>query len=51
MKILLFWFLGLVVLISCVFLGCCSFGLSIAYPSDWLERHVLEMIVICKVER
>ena len=35
--------LGLIVWVSCVYLGCCRFVLSVAQPSDWLERLVHEM--------
>jgi len=35
--------LSLVVWVSCVYLGCCGFGLSVPKPSDWLERLVPEM--------
>ena len=30
-------------LVSCVYLGCCRFVLSVPQPSDWLERLVPEM--------
>jgi len=29
--------------VSCIYLGCCRFVLSVPLPSDWLERLVSEM--------
>jgi len=29
--------------ISCIYLGCCKFVLSVPLPSDWLERLIPEM--------